>query len=141
MKTNQKAHAILLIMLLPLLYLSLTSSRAWQSAKFVAPTTANDLKNPVKGDAAATAEGKKIYDSNCSICHGMKGKGDGVAAAGLSKPPADHSSATFQSQTDGAIFWKVTQGNSPMPSYKAVYSETQRWQLVNYMRTLAKTKK
>jgi mono/diheme cytochrome c family protein len=140
MKANQKFHAILLIML-PLLYLSLTSSRPLQSAKFAAPASANDLKNPVKGDVAATAEGKKIYDNNCAICHGAKGKGDGVAAAGLNKQPADHSSATFQSQTDGAIFWKVTQGNSPMPSYKAVYSETQRWQLVNYMRTLSKTKK
>ena len=112
-----------------------------QQAVFTAPASADAKLNPLKGDAGATAEGKKIYDANCSICHGMKGMGDGVAAAGLSKPPSNHSSAAVQKLTDGAIFWKITEGNSPMPAYKAVYSETQRWQLVNYIRTLAKPSK
>ena len=112
-----------------------------QQAVFTAPASADAKVNPVKGDANATAEGKKIYAANCSICHGSKGLGDGVAAAGLSKPPANHSSVAVQKLTDGAIFWKITEGNSPMPAYKQVYSETQRWQLVNYIRTLAKPSK
>ena len=112
-----------------------------QQAVFAAPASADAKVNPLKGDAAATAEGKKIYDANCAICHGMKGMGDGVAAAGLSKPPANHSSAAVQKLTDGAIFWKITEGNSPMPAYKAVYTDAQRWQLVNYIRTLAKPSK
>ena len=112
-----------------------------QMAKFVAPASADALNNPLKANVQATAEGKKIYSANCAICHGDKGQGDGVAAPGLSKPPADHSSAAVQKQTDGAIFWKITEGNNPMPAYKTVYSETQRWQLVNYIRTLAKIKK
>ena len=112
-----------------------------QQTVFTAPASADAKVNPVKGDAAATAAGKKIYDANCAICHGSKGMGDGVAAAGLSKPPANHSSAAVQKLSDGALFWKITEGNSPMPAYKAVYSETQRWQLVNYIRTLAKPSK
>ena len=110
-------------------------------AKFVAPASADAVVNPLLGNAAATADGKKLYDAACSICHGTKGGGDGMAAAGLSKPPADHTSVAVQKQTDGAIFWKITTGNSPMPAYKAVYSDTQRWSLVNYIRTLAKPTK
>ncbi len=113
----------------------------FQQAVFTAPASADAKVNPLKGDANATAEGKKTYDANCAICHGSKGLGDGIAAAGLSKTPANHSSAAIQKLTDGAIFWKISEGNNPMPSYKSIFSETQRWQLVNYIRTLAKQPK
>ena len=109
-----------------------------QAKIFTAPASADAVVNPVKGNADATAAGKKIDDSNCSICHGSKGMGDGVAAAGLAKPPANHTSAAVQKLSDGALFWMITEGNAPMPAYKGTYSETQRWQLVNYIRTLAK---
>lgn len=135
-------------MLLPILTISTISlmsfiwtAKPYQMAKFVAPASADAVVNPLKGNAGATAEGKKLYTANCAICHGDKGQGDGAAAAGLSKPPADHSSAAVQKQTDGAIFWKLSTGNNPMPAYNTVYNETQRWQLVNFIRTLAKAKK
>jgi mono/diheme cytochrome c family protein len=111
-----------------------------QSRKFPSPPSADAIANPVKGDAAATAEGKKTYTQYCVPCHGGKGKGDGIAAPGLSKPPADHTSDFVQGQTDGAIFWIISQGNSPMPSYKTTLTDAQRWQLVNFIRTLAKHK-
>lgn len=99
------------------------------------------MVNPLKSDAAATAEGKKTYTLYCTPCHGEKGKGDGLAAAGLSKVPADHTSAVVQKQTDGAIFWKISEGNNPMPGYKKSFSPTQIWQLVSYIRTLTKAAK
>jgi len=109
--------------------------------KFKAPASADSKINPLKGNASATLEGKKTYNQNCVVCHGASGKGDGVAVAGLSKAPADHSSAIVQAQSDGAIYWKIEVGNPPMPSYKQTLSATQIWQLVNYIRTLAsKTK-
>ncbi|HEY1871188.1 MAG TPA: cytochrome c [Chitinophagaceae bacterium] len=111
-----------------------------QTRKFPAPPSADALTNPLKGNADATAEGKKIYTSYCVPCHGNKGKGDGVAAPGLSRPPADHTSDFVQKQTDGALFWIITEGNNPMPTYKTTLSETQRWQVVNFIRTLAKHK-
>ena len=111
------------------------------SPLFTAPASADAKVNPLKGDAAATAAGGKLYQANCAICHGAKGLGDGVAASGLAKPPANHSSVAVQKLSDGALFWMISEGNTPMPSYKAVYSETQRWQLVNYIRTLAKPAK
>lgn len=120
--------------------IGILSTLAQQPSKkvFKAPASADDNKNPVAADAASLAEGKKIYVTYCVACHGDKGKGDGVAAAGLQKPPADHTSAAIQAQTDGAIFWKITYGNNPMPAYEKMLTPTQRWQLVNYIRTLAK---
>ena len=111
-----------------------------QSRKFPSPASADAVNNPLKGNADATAEGKKIYTLYCVTCHGSKGKGDGVAAPGLSKPPADHTSDFVQKQTDGAIFWIITEGNNPMPTYKTTLTETQRWQVVDFIRTLAKHK-
>ena len=40
-------------------------------------------------------------------------------------------------QTDGAIFWKLTEGKTPMPAWGETLSEEQRWSVVNYVRTLA----
>lgn len=105
---------------------------------WVAPASADTIKNPLKGKAEAIAEGKKLYASYCVPCHGEKGRGDGIAAAGLNPKPADHTSVKVQSQTDGAIYWKLTTGRPPMASYSSTLSVTQRWQLVNYIRTLAK---
>ena len=116
--------------------INLPRSNPWK-----APASANANINPLKGNAAAAAEGKKLYTTYCTPCHGAKGKGDGVAAPGLQKTPADHTSAPIQNQSDGAIFWKISQGNSPMPAYKSALTETQRWQCVNFIRTLAKASK
>lgn len=112
-----------------------------QNKPWVAPSTADNLKNPVAGNAAALAEGKTMYAANCSPCHGQKGKGDGPAAGGLNPRPADHTSEAVQNQTDGAIFWKLSEGRMPMPSYKKIFTDDQRWALVTYIRTLAKVKK
>ncbi len=117
---------------------------AQKRAPWVAPPDAAAKKNPLAGNPAVMPEAKKLYETNCSPCHGMKGKGDGAAAAGLTTKPADHSSVAIQSQTDGTLFWMITEGRNPMPTYKVVFTEKQRWELVNYIRTLAvapKTKK
>jgi len=109
--------------------------------KWIAPKEADNLKNPLTGNTDVLKEGKSLYTSYCTPCHGEKGKGDGVAAASLSTKPADHSSAYVQDQTDGALFWMITEGRNPMPTYKQALPENQRWELVNYIRTLAKTLK
>lgn len=121
------------------LFISLTAVS--QVKKFPSPASADTIKNPYKGNTSATLEGKKIYIKFCVTCHGNKGKGDGIAAPGLPKRPADHTSDFVQKQKDGAIFWIITKGNTPMPSYKSTLTVTQRWQVVNYIRTLAKIPK
>jgi mono/diheme cytochrome c family protein len=120
------------------LLMSATVTKLQQKTPWIAPSTADNTVNPLKGNADATVAGKKLYTTYCVVCHGDKGKGDGIAAAGLTPRPADHTSAKVQGQTDGAIFWKLTNGRAPMASYAKTLTETQRWQLVNYMRTLKK---
>jgi mono/diheme cytochrome c family protein len=122
-----------------LLSLSATNVQS-QTRKFPTPPSADTIKNPVKADDYSIAAGKTFYTRFCVTCHGEKGKGDGVASAGLAKPPADHTSTFVQNQTDGALFWIISMGNSPMPFYRKTLTETQRWQIVNYMRTLKKIK-
>jgi mono/diheme cytochrome c family protein len=106
--------------------------------EWVAPAWADTLNNPLKGNEEATQKGKEIFQNTCALCHGQTGKGDGPAGAALQPHPKNLTSEKVQSQTDGAIFWKITTGNPPMASYKDVFSETQRWQLIDYIRLLGK---
>jgi mono/diheme cytochrome c family protein len=112
-----------------------------QSKTWVAPASAVAVKNPLAGNTETLKYAKVIYVTYCTPCHGTKGYGDGPAAAGLNTKPANHSSDVVQKETDGTLFWKISEGRNPMPSYKTVLTENQRWELVNYIRTLAKVPK
>lgn len=101
-----------------------------------APASSNQLRNPLAGNSTATDKGKKLYKKMCAICHGDKGKGDGMAGMALKPRPADFSLGIIQTQSDGALYWKLTEGKAPMAAYKTILSDEQRWQLVNYIRTL-----
>jgi mono/diheme cytochrome c family protein len=111
-----------------------------QRAEWVAPSWSDTIKNPLKGKPDAITAGKKIYGTYCNVCHGDKGKGDGIAATGLNPRPADHSAAKFQKQSDGAIYWKLTTGRAPMASYQKTLTLAQRWQVIDYIRTLKSPK-
>jgi mono/diheme cytochrome c family protein len=107
-----------------------------QDGTWVAPASADQINNPFAGNTDAIKAGKKLYNQNCSICHGAKGRGDGMAGMALKPRPADFTKDIVKNQTDGAIFWKITEGKAPMAAYKTTFSEEQRWQLVNYLREL-----
>lgn len=128
-------------LLVLLLSASVSTSAQSKGSNWEPPKSADELHNPLPNDAAALQEGKTNYHLYCAPCHGDKGRGDGPAAAGLSVKPADHSSAIIQAKSDGALFWEMSEGHSPMPAYKQTLTEQQRWQLVTFIRTLAKTHK
>lgn len=106
--------------------------------KWVAPPEACNVKNPLEGNTTVLKSAKVLYTQMCAPCHGEKGRGDGPAAAALNPRPADHSSKSVQSETDGSLFWKMTNGRGPMQSFKTKLTDAQRWSLVNYIRTLKK---
>ena len=132
MKTN---FSYLLVMVLFIIGGHLVSA---QESDWKAPKTADALKNPFKGNAKATAEGKRIYEQMCVLCHGIKGKGNGEAGLTLDKKPANFLAFKVKKESDGVIFWKITNGKAPMAAYEELLTEDQRWELVNYIRELEK---
>lgn len=105
--------------------------------KWDTPAWTDTLRNPYVHHAVAAADsGKVIYQKICSVCHGVSGKGDGIAAAGLAVQPANHTSDIVQLQSDGSLYYELTNGHAPMPAYKTVLSDKQRWELICYIRTL-----
>ncbi len=121
--------------------LAITAALAQDSTagtnEWVAPARAAKKKSPIPAAAPSLERGKALYVKECASCHGDKGKGDGPAAKDLEKHPGDLTAAKMWDQTDGAFFWKLTEGRKPMPSYAQTISEEDRWHVINYMRTLS----
>ena len=108
------------------------------AATWVAPDQPASVPNPVPATKDAVARGQSLFRANCEMCHGQHGRGDGMIAASLPVHPADLTSDAVQAQTDGALFWKMTEGRGPMPSARATVPEAGRWALIDYIRTLKK---
>ena len=110
-----------------------------QKKPWPVPDNAKNVKNPVASNAESIADGKTLYSTHCKSCHGTKGLGDGSKAAQLKTEPGNFSTAEFQAQTDGALFYKTSEGRDDMPSFKKKIPDADdRWSVVNFMRTLKK---
>jgi len=106
---------------------------------WVVPDKYNKMPNPVKADAESLTTGKEIWTKQCQSCHGKSGKGDGPKAAQLKTLPHDISKPDIQSQTDGALFYKTSEGRDDMPSFKKkIPDQDDIWSVVNYIRTFKK---
>ncbi len=100
----------------------------------------NSQANPILPDARSIAAGQVLYSTYCVLCHGVFGKGDGPVGLTLNPRPADLSyHAILGVHTDAQLFEWITNGfpGSRMPAWKSVISDTDRWNLVNFIRTLA----
>ena len=105
---------------------------------WLVPEAAKKMKNPVPRTDAALAAAKAIYNEQCANCHGETGKGDGPDAMMYTPEPADLTDAHMMGEmSDGEIFYKITEGRKPMPSFKQKLTDEQRWQLVHFVRSLA----
>ena len=106
---------------------------------WVAPDAARAVKNPFPATPENLAAGEETYTENCVLCHGDKGKGDGIAGRTSKIPPANFTDKELLGkETDGSLFWKMSEGRGPMPTWKETLSEKERWQLVDYIRKLNK---
>ena len=104
--------------------------------KWEVPSKYVTMKNPVSPNTDK-AIGKSLYDKHCKSCHGKEGYGDGPKADEQEGELGDFSTAEFQAQTDGELFYKTTFGRDDMPNYdKKMSDDEDRWLIVNYMRTL-----
>jgi mono/diheme cytochrome c family protein len=105
--------------------------------EWIAPARAAKKKNPIPANDESIAAGKAVYAAQCLSCHGPTGHGDGPAAKDLNPKPRNLSEPAIQGQTDGSIFWKLTEGKKPMPTFEKLLTENDRWNAINYVRTLA----
>lgn len=97
-------------------------------------------ENPVPADEKSIARGAQLFSTHCQMCHGQEGKGNGTIAAFLvSKKPADLTSNLIQSKDDGTIFLTISNGFGFMPPLNENFNVRERWDLVNYVRTLKPT--
>lgn len=104
------------------------------------PPPANAQANPIVPDTKSVAAGQALFSNYCVPCHGESGKGDGPLGLTLNPRPADLSYHAIPGvHTDAQLFEWITNGvpGSRMPALKTVLSDTDRWNLVNFVRTLA----
>ena len=111
------------------------------------PEDADKTKNPTPATAESIERGKALYldkaKGNCIFCHGETGAGNEANFPKLRRKPADLTNKErMTSMTDGEVFWKITKGiRGIMPAgEKKMPEATERWDVVNYVRTLAKEK-
>jgi copper transport protein len=96
------------------------------------------LRNPIPPTAASIAAGQQLYaQSGCADCHGPEGRGDGPLAPALRPRPADFRVHMQAGHTDGELFDWITNGvpGTAMPTYGQQLAETERWNLINFIRT------
>ncbi len=106
---------------------------------WIPPSEARLQKNPVQGNESAVAAGEALYQARCTNCHAENGDGKGEEASRYSPAPADLTDPRLRSQTDGELFWKITKGRRPMPSFQNKLNDEERWEVVIYVRTLSQT--
>jgi mono/diheme cytochrome c family protein len=91
--------------------------------------------NPLGVDAAG--EGAKVFQTNCQMCHGPQGHGDGPAGGSLDPKPKNL--AVLQaSAADDYLFWRISEGKpgTSMVAWKGIVTENQIWQVISFLRTL-----
>jgi mono/diheme cytochrome c family protein len=104
-----------------------------------APEKNAKTANPVASNPESIKAGAVLFAKHCQSCHGKKGLGDGTKASELKTEPGDFSIAAFQGQSDGSLFYKISEGRDDMPSFKKKIPEANDvWNIVNFLRTLKK---
>lgn len=97
------------------------------------------MKNPVASSPESIKAGQALFQKNCRFCHGADAKGDGPMAPKDTHPSNLTDSKWDRGSTDGEIFLVISNGAGPkfdMKGYKSKMSETDIWNVVNYLRSL-----
>lgn len=134
-----KFFCILSVLLLAGSLASAQDAQKPAPAEFKIPAEASKLANPVKPTPATLAQGKKMYEIDCAMCHGKEGDGKGDLAADMKSKLADYRDpSALKDFTDGDLFYIIKNGKGEMPSEGDRAKPDSIWNLVNYIRSLAK---
>ncbi len=107
------------------------------TSKWIAPSTADQLVNPIPVTEETLADGALIYKKTCRSCHGRNGDGKGIEAADLSTPVASFTNPEVFEQSDGSLFWKTSEGRNDMLPLKDDLSEEEIWTVINFIKTFS----
>ena len=106
------------------------------------PESAKKLASPLTPDQSKPELGKSAYEGACAGCHGADGKSKTEAAAKMAHKPTNLTDHLMDSMKDGEIYWVVSNGvEKTMPAFQDKLNETERWQVVNYVRFLRSVQK
>ena len=134
-KKSKTLTKILLGLVILLILLSI-SLAAFHKTPWSVPLEDKLRKNPLDASAANLNAAKPVFSEYCANCHGDTGKGDGSDAMMYDPSPSDLTEPKHMNHlTDGEIFYQITQGRKPMPSFRKKLTEDQRWQLVILVRS------
>ena len=99
-------------------------------------------ENPTIADEASIARGRELFAINCQMCHGATAEGNGPIAPFLVNfKPANLTSDVVQSKSDGSIFLTISNGlEGRMPALNENLTVSERWDVVNFIRTLKVSK-
>ncbi len=112
---------------------------AKEAAEFKIPPEEASRLNPTKPTPTSIALGKKIYGFDCAMCHGKDGDGKGDLADSMGLKLRDYRDpTTLKDLTDGELYYLLTKGKGKMPGDEDRMKPEQRWNLINYLRSLAK---
>ena len=102
-------------------------------------TPSKFITNPVLPEASSIAEGLRLFNENCVVCHGELGYGDGPAALTLNPPPVDFTAGHTSTHPDGDLYYWIRNGveDTAMPAFGEKFSREETWHLVNYVRRLS----
>lgn len=117
--TEQSAHA------------DIPTASAW-----VAPAEAEQQINPVRYDVDSVTAGKQLFVQHCQQCHGYYGEGNGIVGAVLVDQKPANLLRLAGKQAEGAFAWKIRQGRGQMPAFQEKLSDTEIWQIVNFVASL-----
>jgi len=137
--SSTRTAAILLVILFALAaYFAYT---ALMRSLWAVPFEAKQMKNPLPLDPKTGAKQiRSVYLNKCSECHGETGQGNGPQAKMYDPHPSNLTdTALLKEVTDGELFYVITAGHKPMPSYRKKLTDEQRWQLVLLVRYLSNT--
>ena len=125
MKQNIFKSALLAIIVLAISFSA--TAQEWE-----VPSDKKEIISAVPFSMKTKTQGKDIYAKSCKSCHGDVGKANFLP---LSPAPNDPGSEIFSKQTDGELFFKLTEGRGGMPAFKSQLADNERWAVISYIRS------
>ncbi len=120
------------------IHMSLSEEETAAARQFAEGADIAQVSNPVPPSAESHERGQALYVQYCSKCHGMTGNGRGPSAHGFTTYPRQlWTWYNADAAADPYLFWFITNGRTDMPPWGVILSEEQRWDLVNYIKTIA----